>query len=370
MVQDKEKLREVGLGPDKPTGHVRAIWALTLILAFVIVILGGIYFILWYSPWNNDASRNSFKSDETRNWQTYENKTYNLSIKYPQNWGYKEYAKNTGEKLDWNVFVSFYSADKSEAVKSAVNSQIIYDVGLVIYQDKKIADDLVSAGGGCEKKDKKIAGLDGQEAKCFSELESKYLINYYVIKDNNTYTLIAPEEKKDTLDKMLSTLNFSSATATPTSTVLSAYSTYAEQARGAFLFAYPKDWKILKTNPYDADAERMELVYENNGIFSSSLIIVEDHRNDFGSTVLLEIVKQLSDAPADQFISDVQLGGKPALKASGMEGMPPQIVYYALNSGYLIIIKGENFEGNNDLTAAQQKNKAAFDHIISSWKWL
>jgi hypothetical protein len=229
VVQDKDKLKDVGLMPEKPAGHIRAIWALTLILAFAIIVVGGVYFILWYSPW--------------------------------------------GENLMVN---------KSTATPSPSGS----------------------------------------------------------------------------------------SSASPSSSAKSDYKTYTEANRGAFSFEYPKDWKILKSNPYDDDAERMELVYENEGVLNTSLVAVEDIKNSMGTSVLRDIVKDLASPPADQFLSDAQLGGKAAIKASGMEGMPPQIIYYALNNGYILKIMGVNYEGDTNLTAAQQKNKATFEHIISSWKWL
>lgn len=231
MTQDREKLKEVGLEPDKPVGHIRAIWALTLILAFAIVVVGGIYFILWYSPW--------------------------------------------GE----NVLV------------------------------------------------------------------------------NKSTTTPTPSLS-------------ASSSGSPTISPKSGYQTYTENQRGSYSFEYPKDWQILKSNPYDDDAERMELVYENESVLNTSWIAVEDIKNSIGTLVLRDIVKQLSSPPADQFLSDVQLGGKAAIKASGMEGMPPQIIYYALNNGYILKIIGVNYEGDTNLTAVQQKNKTAFEYIISSWKWL
>ena len=103
MTQDKNKLSEVGLEPDKPKGHIRAVWAITLILAFAIVIGGGVYFILWYSPWGENVMVNkstttptpsssarlsgspSSSSRSTTKYKTYTNSAYKFSFEYPEN---------------------------------------------------------------------------------------------------------------------------------------------------------------------------------------------------------------------------------------------------------------------------------------------
>ncbi|TSC90642.1 MAG: hypothetical protein CEN92_431 [Candidatus Berkelbacteria bacterium Licking1014_96] len=229
MIQNRNKLSEVGLEPDKPKGHIRAVWALTLILAFAIVIGGGVYFILWCSPWGENVSVN----------------------------------------------------------KSTTTSTLSSSV---------------------------------------------------------------------------------SPSGSPINSPKLSYQTYTESSRSSFSFEYPKDWQILKSNPYDADAEKMELVYESGNVLNTSLVVIEDHSNVTGATDVRQAAKDM--LPAANFVTDTTLGGKPAIKASGDEGMPPRTRYFALNNGYLIIVIGENFEGNNNLTVVQQKNKSAFEHIISSWKWL
>lgn len=229
MIQNKNKLREVGLEPDKPKGYIRGIWALTLILAFALIVAGGIYFILWSSPWG-------------------ENVTVNKSTVTP-------------------------TSSSSARLSSSPSSSPKLD-----------------------------------------------------------------------------------------------YQTYIESERGAYSFEYPKDWQILKSNPYDADAERMELIYKSGDVLNTSLIVIEDHKNVTEATDIRQAAGNL--LPAANFVTDTTLGGKTAVKASGDEGMPPRTRYFALNNGYLIIVIGENFAGNNNLTAAQQKNEIVFEHIISSWKWL
>lgn len=229
MTQDREKLNEVGLQPDKPKGHIRAVWALTLIAAFALIVGGGVYFILWYSPW------------------------------------------------DENVLVN------KSTTRPTPSSSV------------------------------RLSGSPSSSPK---------------------------------LD----------------------YQTYVERERGAYSFEYPKDWQILKSNPYDADAERMELVYESGDVLHTSLIMVEDHKNVIEATDVRQAAKDM--LPAANFVAETTLGGRPAIKVSGDEGMPPRTRYFALNGSYLIVIIGENFEGNNNLAAAQQENKSVFEHIISSWKWL
>ncbi|MCX6811941.1 MAG: PsbP-related protein, partial [Candidatus Berkelbacteria bacterium] len=194
---------------------------------------------------------------------------------------------------------------------------------------------------------------------------------YYLVENNGKtfYLLTVDESNKSTLDKMVGTLSFGGATTSPSASPSAGYKMYSESQRGSFSFEYPKDWQILKTSAYDVDVEIMELLYTSGDVLNNSQISVEDLKNTYGSATLREIVNQIANSPDDQFISEVQLGGKTAIKLNSMNSIPPRTVYYALNNGYLLVISGESFEGNNNLNDAQQKNKNAFEHLISSFKF-
>lgn len=217
MVQDKDKLKEVGLEPDKPAGHIRAIWALTLILAFAMVIVGGVYFILWYSPWGEDASwHRSGKTSDTSDWQKYTNWNYIISVEYPQNWGYKEFSVKSKDAsiLTAQLMVSFYVQDKESQVKSSTAIDIDSvpgDIFLLVESDKTI-DQVLAGLVGCQASDKTIAEKQGKYVTCTNgDKESWY---YLVSKSSggNTYELFTKDEtKKDTLDKMIGTWSFGAA---------------------------------------------------------------------------------------------------------------------------------------------------------------
>ncbi|MCX6811832.1 MAG: hypothetical protein NT039_04030, partial [Candidatus Berkelbacteria bacterium] len=163
MVQDREKLREVGLEPDKPTGHIRAIWALTLILAFALVIAGGIYFILWYSPWNNDASMSLVnKTDETKDWQTYTDKTNNLTFKYPTDWTNKDFG---------SMGVLFYKKSDEDTYKNSKWETLALLPGGIGYhvETGTLANSVakfITENSSCTAEDKKVADKDGKFVKC------------------------------------------------------------------------------------------------------------------------------------------------------------------------------------------------------------
>lgn len=206
-MQDKDKLNEVGLEPDKPKGHVRAIWALTLICAFAIFIAGAIYFIFWYSPLDNILGIPIVKvTDTTSNWNTYTNETYKVQVKYPNDFSYREFPKNTGNSKDWRLGVSFYGEDLKDTVESLTDSSIVSDVTLFIYQNDQKAQ--FSAGGCSKESDVEIGGKSGELDKCFNEMDSKYYYDYVVVNDKKTYVLEGDEDNKDTLDKMIKTLEF------------------------------------------------------------------------------------------------------------------------------------------------------------------
>ncbi len=167
MVQDREKLREVGLKPDRPAGHIRAIWALTLILAFAIVIAGGIYFILWYSPWGETTSwYRQENANDTKNWETFIDWNYIVSVKYPQDWSYKVFSVKSKDPNNHNaqLMVSFYEKDKAEQVKNSTAIEadsVPGDIFLLIDASINI-DEILASLKGCEVSDKTIAQKQGK----------------------------------------------------------------------------------------------------------------------------------------------------------------------------------------------------------------
>lgn len=370
MVQDKEKLKEVGLSPDKPEGYIRGIWAVTIIVCFAVIIVGGVYFLLWCQPWST-GSNVLIPHKETADWNNYENKTYDFSIKYPQDWQYREFNANfTG--------VVFYSTEiKTEAQTQNWTTLFEFpgDVALNIEQKKTIEDVLSqfkSESSDCKIEDKKIAGEDGKILECpKTVLNKKVKAKWYLVENNNNVIELftTDDEQKATLDKMSSTLKFGGvASPSPSPRPSSNHSTYTEKTRGSFSFEYPKDWQIVKSKPYDADAEALELVYKNGDFLNTSYIVIESHKIETGTTDIRQAAGSL--LPATNFVSDTQLGGKTALKASGMEAVVSQTKYFVLNNSYLLIVMGRNYEGDANLSSTEQKNKAAFEHILQSWKWL
>lgn len=216
MIQNKKKLQEVGLEPDKPVGYVRGIWALTLIIAFALVVGSGIYYILWSSPWGESSYwHRHAANDETKDWQTYRHEKYGLSIKYPQRWQYAEFPASQG--LDSLISVSFYDQDLSadiERIKANPATEMVYDVVLVMRQGDKKSE--YSSEASCEKQsDIKIGGVSGELYKCRNQMIDKDSYDYVVVNNGKTYALAALEENKDTLDKMLKTIDFAAMTVLP-----------------------------------------------------------------------------------------------------------------------------------------------------------
>lgn len=240
MIQDKNKLREVGLEPDKPKGHVRGIWALTLIFTFAVVVAGGTYFILWNNPWGEDAlwRRPGKEKDQTNGWLTYSDDNLGISIKYPQSWEYYTFSKTNRTDNGWDSLTSFYGKETKSAVevqKEHPDTEAAYDVALQLYKERDLKTVVTYLNSDCEIKDKKIENELGKELTCMDAKRDNENYYYYVVsKNNNTFVLTSYEPNKDTLDKMVGTFSFTrKATSSPNSPVdTSAWKSYSNTQYG------------------------------------------------------------------------------------------------------------------------------------------
>ncbi|MBU2595305.1 hypothetical protein KJ713_00515 [Patescibacteria group bacterium] len=244
MTQDKDKLKEVGLEPDKPRGYIRGIWAITLILAFSLIVGGGVYFILWCSPWGETVSwHRQGTVDETKDWQTYSNSTYDFLIKYPKDWQYAEFPTSLASGSF--ISVSFYDKDLSadiEKLKANPETELVYDVALTILEGDRKSE--YSSESSCEKpSDTKIGGVSAELYKCRNQMVDKDSFNYVVVNNNKTYSLAAFEENKETLDKMIKTVDFDKATTSSSPSPAIQYQLYTNNTY-KFSFDYPADTKL------------------------------------------------------------------------------------------------------------------------------
>ncbi len=90
-----------GLTPEKPRGHIRGIWAITIIVVIAILVGGGVWY--WYyrttvqdtgnlntakispsaSPTPSGSASASPSTSTSISWKTYTNNTYKYSFEYP-----------------------------------------------------------------------------------------------------------------------------------------------------------------------------------------------------------------------------------------------------------------------------------------------
>lgn len=379
MVQDKDKLKEVGLEPDKPAGHIRGIWALTLILAFAIVIVGGVYFILWYSPWGEDASwHRTGTTNETKDWQTYTNLTYDFSIKYPKDWKYKEYVKNF-------VGAAFYEEAKTSQQSSAEWTSLTSipgDIGLIINKtENTLKSDLArfaSEQPKCVLEDKKIADKDGKLFNCPIETSGQGTTGtrrWYLVEDNNVVLELftADESKKDTLDKMVGTLTFGGATASPTATQSNVkYKTFSDKVHVDFSIEYPENLfafgnisgegyqgtvYILKQSTDKNEMERTNIQVYLKMIQPQTTDIRAAYKNVHGG-----------DLSSDQSkFQNTTVAGVPALKYQ--ETTITSYLFIKDNFLFEIVAVDEFAMGSDSNPLSDPAIKAAFDHIVSSFKF-
>lgn len=117
-----------GLGQEKPKGHIRGIWAITIIIVIAILVGGGVWYWYYKTTVQDQTTTNTIKispsaspsasgststlpsasgADETADWKTYTNSTYDFFFKYPSLW-------TTREKVspDDDTLIYVYSNEK------------------------------------------------------------------------------------------------------------------------------------------------------------------------------------------------------------------------------------------------------------------
>ena len=375
MVQDKNKLNEVGLEPDKPKGHIRGIWALTLILAFAIIIAGGVYFILWYAPWGESSYWHRKGSvDETKDWQTYTDKTNNASFKYPKDWKNKDYG---------SIGVLFYQQDQENQFKDKEWEGLALLPGGIGYhvETGTILNTLAkfeSEHGSCIAEDKKIAGLDGKYVECPPARGLTKTLWYYLVENTGkTYYLFTVEESNKTiLGKMAGTIKFSGATASPTTSQSNVrYKTYTNSI-DKFSFEYPENLYILPegfTGEHQGSGTVKILKKSDDNLLIPTKIEVTSQRMSPQTTDIRAAYKAIytSDLVDDSIrrITDTTIAGVPALKETYTDA--EDMGYYFVSGEYFYSITAHMSRVDEDTSPlADKDNKSAFDHIVSSFKFL
>jgi hypothetical protein len=229
------KKATIGMPSELPKGHIRGIWAVTIIAALAMIVVGIVSYwsILIMAQYQEtgvglnprastsplasaSASPSASVTDETANWQTYSNSTYNISIKYPTDWKYtEEKTENQSNQTSVPTYttVHFYEKSKATRIEESINAGGIEDldaIQLLIVDGTNYNTTLTQFKNyNCTtEEDKVISGVDGKYFYCKPQgANSTY---YYLVgKDNKTFYLDTTfATKKDTLDKMIDTFKF------------------------------------------------------------------------------------------------------------------------------------------------------------------
>lgn len=200
MIQDKNKLSEVGLEPDKPKGHIRAIWALTLIFVFALIVGAGVYFILWCSPWGENVLVNkstttptatlsgspTISSQPAIKYKTYINSDLSkFSFEYPGNlYVYPDFEEYSGvvsilKKGNDNVL----TATKIE-IKDSYLASNTADIR-VAYLEINKSD--ISGHSNSKVEDATVGGVPALKLS-YTDIND---IGYFFVKDNFFYEISA-----------------------------------------------------------------------------------------------------------------------------------------------------------------------------------
>lgn len=226
------KKATIGTPSELPKGHIRGIWAVTIIAALAMIVVGivsywSILIMAQYqetgvglnprastSPSTSASASPSASgtADETANWQTYSNSTYNISIKYPTDWKYTEETTNN-QGLPNDTTVHFYEKSKAMSVEEHINAgsiadldqiQLFIDNGTTYNQTLTYFKDY-----NCTtEEDKVISAINGKYFYCKPDgANSTY---YYIVGKNNVtfYLMTTIAAKNNTLDKMIDTFKF------------------------------------------------------------------------------------------------------------------------------------------------------------------
>jgi hypothetical protein len=362
------------LEPDKPVGHIRAIWALTLILAFTIVIVGGVYFILWYSPWGEDASwHRTGKTADTSDWQTYTDWNYVVSFKYPKDWENKSFASNI------KGVTFFNQSEKDDVNKAQWTSLTQYPGDIAYYVDPNASLEQTLAkfktdNPNCEVADKKIANLDGKALQCPLTGENKNIWYYLVGKTTTTFYLFtSKEDQKGTLDKMIDTFSFSQGTKTSTSPKSSVKTkTFTNQDLVKFSFDYPEKFYVFPDFQEYGGTVKLLKKEDNNNTMSWTKVEVKISYLASKTTDIRLAYKEInkSDIPEGGIstVTEATVGGVPALKQTYTD--LGDMGYFLIKNDYLIEISAFTSRiGDEKPVFSDSEVKTAFESIVSSWQF-
>jgi len=378
MVQDKERLSEVGLQPDRPSGHIRGIWAITLIVAFSIVVVGGIYFLLWYAPWDTGTSvLTPRKQNLTSDWNTYNDDARGTRFKYPKDWEYKDFTTTIKG-------VSFFEEDKKDQVESSQWNEIASPPGDIAYyvDTSKNLDGTITAfekeEPDCTVSDREINDLEAKYLEC-PVTEGSGTVYYYLFGDEGRtfYLLTDKAGQKARLKLMAETFEFAQVMVTSQTE----WSIYTNDKYG-YSFEYPADTKPTSGSGSDQPVYELEsgqLAQFRYGDKSSFLVATMDYNTNEYSTIEQALGDDLS-----KWQKTTSVAGETAYKISFTPSTGPgyQDIVRFLHNGRLYEIRGtyggtESYECGEPIgppcqspSSKEEGMENIFNHILTSFKFV
>jgi hypothetical protein len=222
-----------GIGPEKPKGQIRGIWAITIIIVIAMLVGGAVWYYYYRGIQNQDLGNVSFVkqpsgspsasasaspstsgTNETAGWKTYTNSGHGFSIKYPTDWEYQEYSEP--QNAEGTTF--FETSKKSSYTNKTWTTDVDYpgEIAILVTREgtaanvvSKLKSYETGSGGSynCQFADKEIAGKTGKTAVCSTDSGK---IWYYLVDNNGSvFSLMTKTETNNsTLNNIVSTFKF------------------------------------------------------------------------------------------------------------------------------------------------------------------
>jgi len=195
---------KAGPGPEGPKGHIRAIWAITIIVVLAILVGGGVWYWFYKTAVQDDATTNTTKSSPSASssasalpattqsnakYKTFSDKIHvDFSFEYPES--LFAFGNISGEGYQGTVYILKQSTDKNEMERT--NIQVYLKMIEPITTDIRSAYKNVHGNDLSSDQSKfQNVTITGVPALKYQETT---ITSYLFIKDNFLFEIVAVDE--------------------------------------------------------------------------------------------------------------------------------------------------------------------------------
>ena len=140
----------------------------------------------------------SGEKDETADWKSYENKEYNYSLKYPNNWNVSMETKVVSEEN--NIVYHYYAVSKKKNQTEGATDQVM----VIRYLE---GDPCASME--ITKSDATVSGYKSQRSDCYENDKLKVIIFSFPNTTREEWFIVAYVDKDlDKVEEIISTVEF------------------------------------------------------------------------------------------------------------------------------------------------------------------